>query len=432
MIRLRAVSACRWAVIVGVVVALPLEAATADGTHRWTVAAYLSGDGDLRASAHRYLEMVAEGTNRRGWAAAAQIDETAADGECQACRYAWTWQEEERRCSAESVPGRAAGVNMGEQGTLGEFLRWARQTAPAERYALIIMGHGTGLAASEDDASGGLTQSGVALDTSAEGDCLTAEELAAGIEEGFEGAGDEGLEVLFLDCCYGGSLEVAHELRGAVRYMTGAPGEIPNPGLPWTEILSRAGRSEQVSGREIVQTCLKVVAERNAARAEDITLTAVDVVRMGEASERLGAFVKAAVPQMTGLAPTVTLAHSGCATWGSQREFCDAVGLLDGIADEAEDESLAKAARSAAETVRAGILGQVGEAAEAHGGIAIFFPGKLSEVPSSYHRDCGSFTAASGWEEFLECYLHRLRDLMGRTVQREQTEGSGAASSPQG
>ena len=78
------------------------------------------------------------------------------------------------------------------------------------------------------------------------------------------------------------------------------------------------------------------------------------------------------------------------------------------------------------------VLGQVGEAAEAHGGIAIFFPGKLSEVPSSYHRDCGSFTAASGWEEFLDCYLHRLRDLMGRTVQREQTEGSGAASSPQG
>ncbi len=426
-----AASACKRAVMAAVAIALITGPAPADSISRWTVAAYLSGDGDLGASAHRYLEMVARGTNQAGWAATAQIDETGPGGECLARRYAWTWQEEERQCNTESVPDREAGVNMGARETLSDFLRWVRRTAPGERYALIIMGHGTGVAGSEDDTSGGLTQSGVALDRSAGGDCLTAEELAAGIKGGFEGAEDEGLEVLFLDCCYGGSLEVAYELRGAVRYMTGAPGEIPNPGLPWAEILSRAGREEEISGREFVQTCLEVVEERNGEQPEEISLVGVDLGRIARASECLKVFVDAAAPHMREVAPSVTLAHSRCATWGEQREFCDAAGLLNGMADET-DGNLAKAARSAAEAVSASVLGRVGELAEAESGIGIFFPGELSNVPRSYDTDCGGFTAASGWKEFLGCYLRRLRDLMGRTAQCERTEGSGADSSPQG
>ncbi len=426
----RAAGAGGWAVLAAAALMLTLGPEATGSTHEWTVAAYLSGDGDLRAAAHRYLEMVARGTDRPGWAAAVQLDETDADGRCLASRHLWLWEDGQRKHVSESVPGGEAGVNMGARETLGEFLGWVREQAPAQRYALIIMGHGTGLAVPGGGLEGGLANSGVALDTSAGGDCLSAVELAGGIEDGFGEGEAPGLDALFLDCCYGGCLEVAYELRDAARYLTGAPGEMPNPGLPWDTILSSVSGDGEVEGRELVETCLRVAQEQDGEQTERVSLTAIDLNGMSSARQSFREYATAAAGRMAEIAPAVTLAHSRSATWGSQRELCDAGVLLESLAECLADDGLARAARAAAEAVKASVVGRAGEQGEQGVGIGIFFPGALSGVPASYEPQRCSFARDSGWGAFLRAYLHRLRDLMERKAEREDTDGSGAAVQP--
>jgi hypothetical protein len=421
----------RWLAAAAALVALTAGPVAAGTAYEWTVAAYLSGDGDLRGAAHRYLDMVARGADRPGWAAAVQLDETGADGTCAARRHVWGWQGGERHHRSESVPGGAAGVNMGAQETLSEFLRWVRVRAPADRYALIIMGHGTSVAAPGASLDGGLANSGVALDTSAGGDCLSAVELAGAIETAFAETQAPGLDALFLDCCYGGCLEVAYELRDAVRYVTGAPGEIPNPGLRWDVILDNVSRESEADAREVVGTCLRVVREQNCAQAEPISLTAIDLSGMSQVGASFRAFAGAATGRMAEIAPAITLARSGSAIWGSQRELCDAAGLMARMGEALEQGDLATAAQAAARAVRDSVVGQVGEQAERSSGIAIFFPGTLSDVPRSYDAERCSFAGDSGWAPFLRAYVQRLRDLMQRTAEGEEGGGDGSAPWPQ-
>jgi len=418
---------------VAATIVLTLASMTAVSAYEWTVAAYLSGDRDLKAAAHRYLNMVVEGASRAGWAVGVQLDETDQDGRCIARRHLWRSQGEKREHISESVPGSEAesGLNMGAQETLSEFLRWVTERAPAKRYALIIMGHGTGLAEPGGSLEGGLANSGVALDVSAGGDCLTAAELAAGIREGIAEAPPPGLDALFLDCCYGANLEVAYELRGIVRYLVGAPGEIPNPGLPWHEILRTAGREDELDGRGIVQTCLRVVSEQDGGQAEPISITAIDLSGIIGVRESLREFAECAVGGMVETAPAITLARTRAATWGSQREFCDAVSLLTWVSKCAADERLASAAKAAAEAVRASVVERVGYEAEVAGGIGLFFPGTLSDLQATYNTARCSFAVDSGWAGLLTAYCQRLRALMQRATER-QDEGSGTALWPPG
>jgi len=56
--------------VAGLLSVVGVQGATAD----WTIAGYLSGDGDLSAEAERYRVLIASGAEAAGWNAAVQID----------------------------------------------------------------------------------------------------------------------------------------------------------------------------------------------------------------------------------------------------------------------------------------------------------------------------------------------------------------------
>ena len=60
-------------------------------------------------------------------------------------------------------------ANMGEAGTLGDFLRWGVETYPADKYMCLLWDHGGGSVA------------GIAVDELHEGDMLNLKELAQGV-----------------------------------------------------------------------------------------------------------------------------------------------------------------------------------------------------------------------------------------------------------
>lgn len=403
----------RWgsgvAIVVAVAALLSMPAAQG-AADSWTIAGYLSGDGDLSEEAGRYRALIWSGAEAAGWNAAVQIDRIGRGGSCLAARYLSRDEGGTRRRSVEAAPGAQAGVNMGDGATLQDFLRWVRQVAPAEHYALIVMGHGVSVGGHGYGERGGLADSGLALDATAGGDALSAGE----IRDAIAGAGDgRWLDALFLDCCFGGSLEVAYELRTAAGWLCAAPGQVSSPGVQWDEVLRRAGAAGVDSGRDLVAGCLSVAGGEGGPE-----LTGVELGRVGEVARALRQLSEAAVPRMAEVAPSVTLARSRSRAWGGQRELCDAGQFAANLAELAAGAEVRDAAREVADAVGQCLLGGQSGGGPSHG-LAIFLPGLLGELPVEYTTGALGIAKDGAWGEFVAAYVGRLRELL---VQRASGE----------
>lgn len=154
----------------------------------------------------------------------------------------------------------AAGVAVSNEGvpparSLQAFLEWGVTQYPAERYAVILAGHGLGwrpiLTAAPDDAGrfdlkstwGGFafdaTQKTV-LDTPS---LRTA--LAAVVDRQL---GGQPFDLLLTDACLMQSLEVLVELADVARYIGGSEQVQPYVGLPYADLLKDLQRPGEAPG----------------------------------------------------------------------------------------------------------------------------------------------------------------------------------------
>jgi hypothetical protein len=106
--------------------------------------------------------------------------------------------------------------NTGNPSTLGGFIGWSRAYVPAERYMLILVGHGRGWKAFGPDLS-----SPGSLEPF---DALYMNEL----REAMHGAP---LDLLVFNSCLMGELEVAHQFIGKARYFIGSEENMGSPGF---------------------------------------------------------------------------------------------------------------------------------------------------------------------------------------------------------
>jgi hypothetical protein len=289
---------------------------------------------------------------------------------------------------------------MGRAATLAEFLRWARQTAPAERYALLILAHGVPPAPDESEEAG------------------TAGRLALGALAEALGEGEAPrFEVIFLDCCYSGSVEVADRLVGHARYLVAAPGLLYSPGLPWEAILGQLTRRPEMGGRalalEAAQQARSFWGERQEAPA---SLVAADLDRVPALTQALRNLAQTALPQVEQLAPALTLARGRAAGWGPQRELVEVASLAEALAETTSVAAVAEQAQrvSAAAhdaTVQAWRL-EPGESEESGAGLGIFYPLSIRSWSLRYGAaEPGSFE--SDWALLLRAYLRRMTQLAG-------------------
>ena len=99
-------------------------------------------------------------------------------------------------------------TNMGDEGTLSQFINYCKTNFPANNYALFLSDHGRGYAGICYDYHAPHPYSAYAL-----GDCLELPEIRGALSGGNE------VDVLFLDCCLGSSFELAWEVAFVADYM---------------------------------------------------------------------------------------------------------------------------------------------------------------------------------------------------------------------
>ncbi len=215
---------------------------------RWTMLYYLCGDNDLESAALVDFNELEAAPLRPDTSSLVLIDRgpgyDASDGDWADTRL-YRVESDDGGLNGRLVSARlsspelglasngASELDMASPETLARFIDFAKREYPAERYALVLWGHGTGWKAAPagvvEDA-GGLWKGSVADDTS-KGILHTA-----ALGRALRG---KDLDVLGLDLCFGALLEIAYELKDCAGYLVASEGPTPSSGWDYRDALAR-------------------------------------------------------------------------------------------------------------------------------------------------------------------------------------------------
>jgi len=354
-------------------------------------------------------------------------------------------------------------VNMSDGATLVDFVAWAVDTFPADKHVLILSDHGMGWPGGwSDPAPGGRADSSIPL-SSAIGDELFLMELDEALGEIRDQTGIEQFEMIGLDACLMGQLEVFDALAPHARYAVASEETEPALGWAYTGFLDELRRNPDMDGAELgrlivdsyIQDDQRIVDDQ--ARADLLRQgspmggmfglfgppSAQQVAEQMEQSSTLTAVDLAALPQLMDsvnalsfslqqasqqdVARARTYAQSFTSVFGREvpPSYIDLGSFAQLLKRESGDSGVAQAADQVLASLDNTVI------AEKHGskkagatGVSIYFPNSQlyrSPVtgPQSYTVVADRFAGESLWDDFLAYHY------TGRTF--EPTAGTVAA-----
>ncbi|MBD3353878.1 MAG: hypothetical protein GF364_20515, partial [Candidatus Lokiarchaeota archaeon] len=110
--------------------------------------------------------------------------------------------------TVENSVGSLGEINMGAETTFVDFINWASQRFKANRHILILENHGA-------------TWLGCCFDSSSSNDVLDLHEISTGLSA-YNSINDDCIDILLMDDCLMGAIEVAYELSPYVNYQVSA------------------------------------------------------------------------------------------------------------------------------------------------------------------------------------------------------------------
>lgn len=133
-------------------------------------------------------------------------------------------------------------LDMANPQTMVGFIEYSRSSFPAENYALLIWGHGTGWRGADTDLTDIQNSCRAFAVDGTSSTYMTISQLSSAISEGM---GDEKLSVLAFDTCFGLCLESAYEFSDCADYMLGTPSIVPESGWNYTGFLNQFAQSDK-------------------------------------------------------------------------------------------------------------------------------------------------------------------------------------------
>jgi hypothetical protein len=268
---------------------------------------------------------------------------------------------------ATPAPQPIGATNTGEPASLTDFMGWAASARPADRYAVIIWGHGSGWSetdiyaryrgaqAATRDASPGkaaMLRRGIFATSAAEimaieddrtrglcyddsaRDFLDNAELRRGLKDGAALMGRDKVDVVGLDACLMTMIEVAEELRDAADTLAGSETVLPQDFWPWGDLLGALQLRPEMSAREVALLMGGSLPGDARTRAfVDVCQSALDLGRAGAATEAAaewGRAARALLPRDAALRRAFAAAREGALRLSIPREGeTDYVDLLD-------------------------------------------------------------------------------------------------------
>ena len=223
----------------------------------WTVMAYMSGDNSLSAEVGADLNEMKAGmtaaTNRMGLIALA---DRGGDGDTSLYHLQYTGN------SSEMVVVNGSGViptdgeaDMSSPSTLSAFINWSTRNYPAQRYMLVLWGHGGDLF------------TGIGPD---KGRWLDLKD----IRDGLRWPGVH-MNVVGFDACYMGSLEIYDSLAPYTDTIVSSQVEEQENGWNYTAVVEKITAEPQINEEMLALFLVDCYADSYSSRG-DVAMAAVD------------------------------------------------------------------------------------------------------------------------------------------------------------
>lgn len=294
--------------------------------------------------------------------------------------------------------------NMGEPASLTDFIDHSMERFPAERYGLVLWGHGSGSAY------------GLLWDDHFYGDGLTLDELRDALAD--SQAASHKLEFIGFDCCLMASVETANAVQDYASYLIASPEITPGYGWDYENWLSALGDRPDMGGQEIG----RVVADgfvdfysENELEGMSLTLSVIDLSKTDAVVSALEDFVASTSLGSLGYRevarPRSRAKEFGLDIFSSRTDMVDIVHLAAQF--EAICPEQCKALSAAAKEAIA--YNYSGKYTDNSNGLSIYFPyGEYREnmpYALSFYKDIGF---SNKYTAFVHSFA---RMLTGRPMQ---------------
>jgi len=178
-------------------------------------------------------------------------------------------------------------LNTGDPGTFIDYASWAVREYPAENYFIILGGYGEGWIGLMHDMNNG--QGDI--------DILSLNELEYALKtisnEIYNINGKEKIDVLGLDACYMGMLEVMYQVKDYANYLISSENEEALDGWPYDKLIETIINSPEMDSslfsNSIVDTYLDSAKGNPSKMSNVLTLSVVNLELIGEVAKEVDA-----------------------------------------------------------------------------------------------------------------------------------------------
>lgn len=415
----------------------------------WTFITYIAAHNDLEEFGRRSLGQLLGGPRSPGLNVAVLYD-----GPGGAARYA---AGEPSRPVIEEALGR---FDSGDPDALLETVRWAVAHCPARRYALVLWSHGTGwrpeelkevareargddaVSASEADVRAAQPSSMALFRTTlarllgqrnpaeravcfddGSGHSLDSLELGRVMRE-VEDRIEQPLDLLGMDACLMGSLEVAYQVRRHARFLVASEEMVPAHSWPYDTILAALRERPEMSGEELASSVVRHYVDYytvNPPKSADVTKIALDLSRIDtikDAVDRLAGALLADMPEVVNDLWAAQRLTRQAETLQETRkptkfgfQLWDLGTLASRLVERSKSAGVARAARAVGSSIRVGgaVLaeGHRGAWLDGTGGLSIYAPPPGVQRLSPFY-DGLDLTRDARWGEMLKAYHQEL------------------------
>jgi hypothetical protein len=215
-------------------------------------------------------------------------------------------------------------INMAEPNTLSDFISWGISEYPAERYAIILWDHGSGI-------------HGFGKDINFHNDALSPFELYESFYYGLEDS-----EIVFdlvgFDACLMSSLEVASKLNYFANYMAASEEIVPEWGWNYTDIIKNLNvnpkQTGELLGKNLINSYFnsskKLSDSQNYGTYQEITLSLINMSNVPQLIADVNNFSKSISSNLVNLDSSISLSRSIDQT---ERYGQSALGRSTGLID---------------------------------------------------------------------------------------------------
>jgi hypothetical protein len=300
---------------------------------KWTFMVYLAGDNNLASAGEIDLGEMRTVGSSEDVNVVAQFDNALAGGS--------TRFQLQKRGVGETVENLGP-TDSGDPKVLLDFVDWAVDNFPAQRYALVLWNHGGGWAPSEMDRIARsvnspnydprevvqraasplgrtffrttlerifslptMTQRAICSDdgTGHSLDTIELGNVLAKIKTKLK----KPLDMLGMDACLMSNVEVAYQARSYVDYIVGSEETEPNAGWPYDRVLRQFVDHPDSSTADLAKYMVQAYVQSyiDAGSGEDVTQTALDPSKVEKLADPLDKLADALLAEMPKAADAV-------------------------------------------------------------------------------------------------------------------------------